>query len=85
MHTKSNNVEITMGSLTYEIIKELFKSILQRYQEVLEELMRGSECIFHSFDAFYYNLNKVSLSKGGSYIDSPKMAKIQKGNNKSKK
>ena len=36
MHTKSNNVEIMMGSETDEIIKELFKSILQRYQERLE-------------------------------------------------
>ena len=31
MHTKSNNIEIMMGSETDEIIKELFKSILQRY------------------------------------------------------
>ena len=36
-HTKSNNVEVMMGSETDEIIKELFKSILQRYQEGLEE------------------------------------------------
>ena len=34
--------------------------------------MRRSEFIFDSFDALYYNLNKVSLSRGRSYIDSPK-------------
>ena len=33
MHTKSNNVEIMVGSETDEIIKELFESLLQRYQE----------------------------------------------------
>ena len=36
VHTKSNNLEIMMASETDEIIKELFKSILQRYQEGLE-------------------------------------------------
>ena len=72
MHTKSNSVEIMMGSETDEIIEELFKSFLQKYQEGLEESMRGSEFVYDSADAFYYNLNKVSLSRGGSYIDSPK-------------
>ena len=32
MHTKSNNVEIRMGSETDEIIEELFESFLQKYQ-----------------------------------------------------
>ena len=41
MHTKSNNVEIMMGSETDEIIEELFESFLQKYQERLEESMRG--------------------------------------------
>ena len=42
MHTKINNVEIMMGSETDQIIEELFKSFLQKYQEGLEESMRGS-------------------------------------------
>ena len=37
--------------------------------------MRGSEFAYDSVDALYYNLNKVSLSRGGSYIDSPKWPK----------
>ena len=37
MHTKSDNIEIMMGSETNEIVKELFESLLQRYQEELEE------------------------------------------------
>ena len=79
MHTKSNNVEIMMGSETDEIIDELLKSFLQKYQEGLEESMRGSEFIFDSVDSLYYNnLNKVSLSRGGSYIDSPERLKNKK-------
>ena len=46
MHTKSNNVEIMMGSETDEIIKDLFESFLQKYQEGLEESMRVSMRIF---------------------------------------
>ena len=63
MHVKSNNVEIMMGSETNEIIEELFKSFLQKYQERLEESMKGSGFIFASVDEFYYNLNEVILSK----------------------
>ena len=72
MHIKSDNIEIVMGSETDEIIEELFESLLKRYQEGLEESMRGSEFVFDSVDALYYDLNKISLSRGGSYIDSPK-------------
>ena len=72
MPAKSNNVENMIGSETNEFIEELFKSILQRYQEGLEESMKGSEIIFDSIDALYHDLNKVSLSRGRSYIDSPK-------------
>ena len=78
MHTKSNNVEILIGSETNEIIKDLFESFLQKYQEGLEESMRGSEFVYDSVDVLYYNLNKVSLSRGGSYIDSPKWLKNKK-------
>ena len=75
MHTKSNNVEIMVGSETNEIIEDLFESFLQKYQEGLEKSMRGSEFVYDSVDVLYYNLNKVSLSRGGSYIDSPKWLK----------
>ena len=78
MHTKSNNVEIMMGSETDEIIEDLFESFLQIYQEGLEESMRESEVAYDSADALYYNLNKVSLSRGGLYIYSPKWLKNKK-------
>ena len=78
MLTKSNNVEIMIGSEKNEIIKELFKSLLQRYQEGLEESMKGSDFTFDSVDALYYDLNKISLSRGGSYIDSPEWLKNKK-------
>ena len=50
MHTKSNNVEIMVDSEIDEIIKDLFESFLQKYQEGLEESMRGSEFVYDSVD-----------------------------------
>ena len=47
MHTKSDNIEIMMGSETDEIVKELFKSLLQKYQEGSGESMKG--IIFDNF------------------------------------
>ena len=41
MDSKSDNIEIMMGSETDDIIKELFKSFLKRYQENLEEKNGG--------------------------------------------
>ena len=75
---KSDNTEIMMGSETDEIIEELFESLLQRYQERLEELKNGSDLVFDSVDALYYNLNKISLNMGKSFIDSPEWLKNKK-------
>ena len=42
MHTKSDNIGIMLGRETDKIIEELFESFLQKYQEGLEEKVRGS-------------------------------------------
>ena len=78
MHTRSVNEEFMNGSDTDEIIKELFRSLLQRYQENLPEKVKGSDFAFDGVNYLYYDLNKISMSKGGSYIDSPKWLKDKK-------
>ena len=78
MQTKNHNVEIMMGSETDKSIKELFKSLLQNYHKDLEETMIRSEFIRDSVDLLYYHFQKISLNKGGSYIDSPKWLKNEK-------
>ena len=40
--------------------------------------MRGRGFIFDGINALYYDLNKISLSRDGSYIDSPKWLKNKK-------
>ena len=67
-----------MGSETDDIINELFKSFLQRYQEGLKESMTGSDFCFDSADLLYYHLHKIGLKRGKSYIDSPEWMKNKK-------
>ena len=78
MHTRSDNEEIMTGSDTDEIIEKLFESFLQRYEQNLEEKMKGSDFEFDGVNFLYYDFDKISLNKGGSYIDSPKWIKNKK-------
>ena len=67
-----------MGSKIKDIIKELCESLLQKYQEGLEESIRGSKFIRDSVDLLYYHLQKISLKRSGSYIDCPEWLKNKK-------
>ena len=78
MSTKSNNIEVMMGSETDEVIEDLLKFLLQRYQEKLKESIRGIDFIFDIVDTMYYDLHQISLNRGGTYIDSPKWLKNKK-------
>ena len=46
MYTRSDNEEFMNGDDTNEVIKSLFKSFLQRFEENLQEKMRGSDFEF---------------------------------------
>ena len=67
-----------IGDETDEIIRELFESLLQRYQKDLEEKLKGSEFVFDSVDLLCYKLYKISLNRNKSYIDSPEWLKKMK-------
>ena len=51
---------------------------MQKYQEGLEESMKGSDFVFDSVDLLYYHLHKMDLNRGGSYTDSPEWSKNKK-------
>ena len=50
MYTNSDNIVILIDYETDEIIEKLFKSLLERYQQRLEEKMR--ERSRYAFDSF---------------------------------
>ena len=78
MHMRSDNEEFMNGSDTDEVIKLLFESFFQKYEENLQDKMRGSDFEFDGINFLYYNFNKTSINRGGSYIDSLKWLKDKK-------
>ena len=78
MYSRSDSIDVMVVSETDDIIEDHFDSILQRYQKNLEKSMRGSEFVFDSVDSLYYKLQKISLNRDVSYIDSPKSLKDEK-------
>ena len=71
LHTKNDNTQIMNGIETEDIINELFNTFRKRYQEGLETKMKGSSFTFERVDLLEYHLHKISLNRGGSYIESP--------------
>ena len=77
MYTRSDNVEIMFGD-NNDDIEQLFESLLQKYEDNLQNKMKGSEFEFDGVSFLYYDFNKTSINRGGSYIDSPKWLKDKK-------
>ena len=78
MYTRSINVEIMFGDDNDDIIEQRFESLLQNYEENVQNKMRGSEFELDGVNFLYYDFNKTSINRGGSYIDSPKWLKDKK-------
>ena len=78
MYTRSDNIEIMFGGDNDDIIEQLFESLLKKYEENLQNKMRGSEFDFDVLNFLYYDFNKTSINRGGSYIDSAKWLKDKK-------
>ena len=65
MHTRRDNEEFMNGSDTDEIIKGISESFLQKYEENLQEKMKGSDFEFDGVNFLYYDFNKIIISRGG--------------------
>ena len=70
MCSKSDNIEFLIYDNANEVIEELFKSLLSRYQIGLETSMSGIYFLFDCVHLLYCKCNKVNSNRGGSYIDS---------------
>ena len=73
MYTRSDNIEIMFGDDNDHIIEQLSESLLQKYEENLENKMRGSE-----LRALTFYIMILTKNRGGSYIDSPNWLKNKK-------
>ena len=75
MHVRSESEEFLSGDDTNEIIKSLFQSFIQRHEESLQNKMKGSDFEFDGINLLYYDFNKTSIYRCGTYIDSPEWLK----------
>ena len=55
MHVRSDNEELMSGDDTNEIIKSLFQSFIQRYEENLQNKMKLSDFEFDAINFLYYD------------------------------
>ena len=78
MYIRSICEELMIGSETEEITEKLIVSLLQKYQDNLQNKMKGSGLIFNGVNYLFYDFNRITISKGGSYIESPKWLKDKK-------
>ena len=78
MYMRSDNEEFMNGGDTDEVIKLLFRSFFQKYQENLQNKKRRSDFEFDGVNLLYYDFNKISLNRGGSYIEPTKWIKHKK-------
>ena len=77
MYTRSTPEEIIIGCETEEVAENLIMQLLQKYQDNLQNKMKCSDFIFNGINYLYYDLNRITISKGGSYIESPKWLRIK--------
>ena len=77
MHSKSDNIEIIINDGVDEVIKELFDSRKNRYQNNLESV-KGREFVFDFAQLLYDKCHKINPNRVGSYIDSPNWIKNKK-------
>ena len=57
MHSKRDHIETMINHEAHEVIKELFDSLKNRYQNNLES-MKGSEFVFDCVCLLYYKCHK---------------------------
>ena len=60
MYTRNDNVEIMFGDDNDDIIEQLFESLLKKYEENLQNKMRGSEFEFDGITFYIMILTKLA-------------------------
>ena len=68
----SDNVIIRPTDDTNEITTELYNSLMNRYQETLENKLEGSSFVYDYVNFLDIKFNQVDLIRGGTYIKEDK-------------
>ena len=71
IHSKCDNMQKSwLATKTDEINHKLFKLLINRDELGLQESRKGRDFAFDSINKMCYKCNKISLNRGGLYIDS---------------
>ena len=70
IQTKSDNIEIVINDEVNEVIKGIFDSLKNSFQNNLE-LIKGSEFIFDYVHLLHYKCHKINPNCNGLDISSP--------------
>ena len=65
MHSKSDNIEIMINNGADEVIKYIFISLKNGYQNNLQ-LVKGSEVVFDYLHSLYNKSHKINPNRSGS-------------------
>ena len=65
MYLKNNNLKITVGIKTFDIIREPTESIIMKFQDGSEELINGSDFVFKSMGTTCYKFQKIGSKSIG--------------------
>ena len=60
------------------LLKDSLNRFCRYIKKVYKKKMRGSNFAFEGVNLMYYDFNKISLNRGGSYIESAKWIKDKK-------
>ena len=75
MHSKSDNTEIIISDVVDEVIKELFDSVKNGYQNNLKS-NEASEFVFDYVHLIYYKCHKTNPNRGEfSWLDKKQKTK----------
>ena len=74
MYTRSTPEEIIIVCETEEVAENPIMQLLQKYLDNLQNKMKGSDFIFNGINYLHYDLNRITISKGGSLYRISKMA-----------
>ena len=76
MYSKSDNIDFLIYDNANEVVNELFKSLLSRYQTDLETWMRKRNLTFDSVKLLYYKWQKRKNINRFPWLDQKKKATI---------
>ena len=60
MYSQIDTIEVMVNDGTDNFIAEIFKSLQNRYQNNLEELIKGSKPVFGYVYLLYYKCHKIN-------------------------